>query len=314
MSTAHSNSPNGMARSSFPVPANEPHRLAALHRYRILDTSPQNAYDDLVRLAMRICGTPLGTISLVDETRQWFKSRLGFAAPETPRAHAFCAHTILGTDLLVVPNALEDPRFRDNPLVQGEEQVRFYAGAPLLTAEDDALGALCVLDTVPRDLTAEQQDTLRILSRQVVTHLELRRSLYELEESIEQRRRAEAEEREYARRLRALVQASPLAILTLDPAGNITMWNPAAERLFGWSEAEVLGRRNPIVPPDKLPEFLEHLEVLLDGGAFMQKTITRQRKDGTSLVVTLSAAPLLDEDGRIEGVMAVLAEGGTRTD
>lgn len=314
MPAVRMNSPTGLERSGFPVPPNEPHRLAALRGYRILDTSPQRAYDDLVRLAMRICGTPLGTISLVDETRQWFKSRVGFTTPETPRALAFCAHTILGTDLMVVPNALEDPRFRNNPLVQGEEQVRFYAGAPLLTAEHDALGALCVLDTVPRDLTAEQQDSLRILSRQVVTHLELRRSLYELEESIEQRRRAEAEEREQARKLRALVEASPLAIMTLDPVGNITKWNSAAERLFGWSEAEVLGRRNPIVPPEKSAEFLEHLEVLLDGGAFMQKTISRQRKDGQPILVTLSAAPLLDDDGRIEGVVAVFARAGAGAD
>jgi PAS domain S-box-containing protein len=108
--------------------------------------------------------------------------------------------------------------------------------------------------------------------------LELRRTLYELEETVERRRLAEAEEREQARNLRALVQASPLAIMALDPAGNVTMWNPAAERLFGWGETEVLGRRNPIVSPDKSNEFLEHLEVLLDGGAFMQKTISR-RKD-----------------------------------
>jgi PAS domain S-box-containing protein len=299
-------SPPAPERNRPPSPPHEARRLAALRSYRILDTSPQRSYDDLSRLAAQLCGTPIGMISLIDENRQWFKSRMGIAIAETPRAAAFCAHAILGTDLMVVPDALEDPRFRDNPLVRGEERVRFYAGAPLLTTDRDAIGTLCVLDTVPRDLTPEQQDALRILSRQVMVQLELRRTLYELEETVERRRHAEAEEREQAQNLRALVQASPLAIMTLDPAGSVTMWNPAAERLFGWGEAEVLGRRNPIVPPEKADEFLEHLEVLLDGAAFAEKTVTRQRKDGLHIRVTLSAAPLLDDDGRIKGVMAVL--------
>lgn len=306
MSATRMDPPPGPERSRPPYPPHEARRLAALRSYRILDTSPQRSYDDLSRLAAQLCGAPIGMISLIDESRQWFKSRTGIAAAETPRALAFCAHAILGTDLMVVPDALEDPRFRDNPLVRGEEHVRFYAGAPLLTPDRDAIGTLCVLDTVPRDLIPEQQDALRILSRQVMVQLELRRTLYELEETVERRRHAEAEEREQAQNLRALVQASPLAIMALDPAGSVTMWNPAAERLFGWGEAEVLGRRNPIVPPEKADEFLEHLEVLLDGGAFAQKTVSRQRKDGLNIRVTLSAAPLLDDEGRIKGVMAVL--------
>lgn len=306
MSATRMDPPPGPERSRPPYPPHEARRLAALRSYRILDTSPQRSYDDLSRLAAQLCGAPIGMISLIDESRQWFKSRTGIAAAETPRALAFCAHAILGTDLMVVPDALEDPRFRDNPLVRGEEHVRFYAGAPLLTPDRDAIGTLCVLDTVPRDLIPEQQDALRILSRQVMVQLELRRTLYELEETVERRRHAEAEEREQAQNLRALVQASPLAIMALDPAGSVTMLNPAAERLFGWGEAEVLGRRNPIVPPEKADEFLEHLEVLLDGGAFAQKTVSRQRKDGLNIRVTLSAAPLLDDEGRIKGVMAVL--------
>lgn len=306
MSVAHMNSPPPPDRDRPARPPSESRRLAALKSYRILDTSPQRSYDDLTRLAARICNTPVAMISLVDQDRQWFKSRIGMGLRETPRASAFCAHAILGTDLLVVPDALADARFRDNPLVQGDQHVRFYAGAPLLTPDRDALGTLCVLDTVPRDLTPDQRDSLRTLSHQVMVQLELRRTLYELEESIGRRRQAEAEEREQAQNLRMLVQASPLAILTLDQSGNITTWNPAAERLFGWGEAEVLGKRNPIVPPDKADEFLEHLEVVLDGGAFMQKTVTRQRKDGLHIRVSLSAAPLLDDEGRIKGIMAVL--------
>ena len=114
--------------------------------------------------------------------------------------------------------------------------------------------------------------------------------------------------------LAAVVESSNDAIISKTLEGVITSWNPAAERLFGWSEAEVRGRRNPIVPPEKSAEFLEHLEVLLDGGAFMQKTISRQRKDGQQILVTLSAAPLLDDDGRIEGVVAVFARAGAGAD
>ncbi|MDX2273618.1 MAG: GAF domain-containing protein [Cyanobacteriota bacterium] len=164
-----------------PLPANEPERLAALHSYRILDTPAEAAFDDITRLAADICQTPTALISLVDEDRQWFKSKVGLEASETSRDLAFCAHAILQDDPLVVGDALADPRFADNSLVTDSPNIRFYAGVPITTPQGLAVGTLCVLDYQPRQIEAEQVEKLKALSRQVSAQLELRKSLGELE-------------------------------------------------------------------------------------------------------------------------------------
>jgi anti-sigma regulatory factor (Ser/Thr protein kinase) len=182
--------------------ADEADRLAALRRYRILDTEPEQRFDDLALLASQICGTPMALISLVDRDRQWFKARVGMAAAQTPRDVAFCARAIAQTDLFVVPDALEDDRFRHNPLVLEEPHIRFYAGAPLITADGHALGTLCVLDRKPRGLTAWQRAALDALKRQVVSQLELRRSLDDLALALEARDRAEQDQERLVTELR----------------------------------------------------------------------------------------------------------------
>jgi anti-sigma regulatory factor (Ser/Thr protein kinase) len=165
--------------------SDEAARLKALHKYRILDTEPEQAFDDLTLIASQICGTPIALISLVDENRQWFKSRVGVNVQETPRSVSFCAHAIQQTGIFVVPDALNDARFRDNPLVQGDPHFRFYAGKPLTTPEGHALGTLCVADYQPRTLTQAQKDALEALQRQVEALLELRRNLDELRVALE---------------------------------------------------------------------------------------------------------------------------------
>ena len=184
------------------MPTDEAARLAALRSYRILDSEPERHFDDLTLLASHICGTPMALISLVDADRQWFKSRVGVALTETSRAVSFCAHAIQQPDLFVIPDTVQDARFRDNPHVVGPPFVRFYAGSPLVTPDGHPLGTLCVMDSVPRTLTGEQMDALRALGRQAQGQLELRRNLDELRRALAERDRAEAEQVELVKELR----------------------------------------------------------------------------------------------------------------
>ena len=163
-------------------------RLASLNTLEILDTLPEADFDDLTRLASRICGTPIALVSLVDQSRQWFKSHFGLDASETPRDMAFCAHAILGEQLFLVEDAHRDERFHDNPLVTGDPQVRFYAGMPLKGVSGLNLGTLCVIDRQPRQLTAEQVEALEVIGHQVEAQLMLRLRVRELERREEELR------------------------------------------------------------------------------------------------------------------------------
>ena len=167
-----------------PLPENETERLAALKDFQILDTPSEKAFDDLTRLASYICKTPIAVMTLIDADRQWFKSKVGIDVSETPREIAFCSHAILNEGTMIVPDALEDDRFRDNPAVTAEPHVRFYAGAPLATREGYKLGTLCVVDTVPRELSDGQLAALRALSRTATTQLELRKEIWYLKKKL----------------------------------------------------------------------------------------------------------------------------------
>lgn len=164
---------------------NEVERLKALRQYRILDTDPEQAFDDLTLIASQICGAPIALITLIDEDRQWFKSRIGVEVQETSRSVSFCAHAIQQKGIFTIPDALNDARFSDNPFVKGDPHIRFYAGAPITTQDGAALGTLCVLDYVPRKLTDDQSNALMALKRQVAAQLELRRNIEELRFALE---------------------------------------------------------------------------------------------------------------------------------
>ena len=169
-----------------PLPANESERLAALGRYLILDSEAEKAFDDIVWLVSHICRTPISYISIIDKDRQWFKSQIGLSVTQTPRDIAFCAHAILQTDTMVIPDALQDHRFSDNPLVVSDPHIRFYAGTPLLARDGLPVGTLCAIDHTPRTLDEAQLEALRALGRQVEKLLEYRRSAMELSQTLAQ--------------------------------------------------------------------------------------------------------------------------------
>ncbi len=183
-----------MKASSAPPDATGALRLAALERYAILDTAAEPEFDDIAELAVQICEAPIGLVTLIDQDRQWFKARLGFAPRQTSFSQSICVHALATDDLLVIPDLTQDPRTRDNTLVTGPDRLRFYAGAVLKTPQGIPFGSLCVIDTVPRSggLTDPQRSALKILARQVVTQLELRRALTERDHALAERQRAES--------------------------------------------------------------------------------------------------------------------------
>ncbi|MDB4304243.1 GAF domain-containing protein, partial [Desulfosarcina sp.] len=165
-----------------PIPDNEKERLKSLKSYDILDTPDEEDFNEITRLAARIAKSPIGLISLIDEERQWFKSKVGLNVKETPRNISFCQHAIMQDDIYEIPNALKNELFLNNPLVKGNPDIRFYAGVPLIDPKGFHLGTLCVIDTKPKKLSLEQKEVLKLLAKAVVNHLNLRKHKIELQE------------------------------------------------------------------------------------------------------------------------------------
>ncbi|MBI3202198.1 MAG: PAS domain S-box protein [Myxococcales bacterium] len=310
---------------SAPLPPNEEARLAALAATQLLDTPPEPAFDDATKLAAAICGTPIALVSLVAEDRQWFKARVGLDATETRREISFCAHALLGSELFVVPDARADPRFADNPLVCSTPNARFYAGAPLVTPGGQALGTLCVIDVEPRVLLPWQEAALGILARQVVAQIELRMAVAEAERRNAELRRASLRVPAALRHVEDILDAANFSIISTEPDGTIRSFNRTAERLLGYSAAEVVGKVSPalIHDPrevvDRAAALSRELGRPIEPGfeVFVAKARlgmadesewTYVRKDGSRFPVLLSVTAIRDGDGALTAFLGVAAD------
>lgn len=278
-------------RSSSPPPGSESDRIHALRAYNILDSAAEPVFDSLTELAAKLCGTSMAVLTFLDERRQWFKSRVGIALTETPREIAFCAHTVEEAQLFEVEDAHQDPRFRENPLVREAPQIRFYAGAPLLTDEGRALGSLAVLDPSPKRLSPEQREWLVHLARHAMLQLKLRRVGWESSE-----------------RYRVLAEASPLPIIMVDREQHISLWNSAAEQLFGFLKDDVLGKENPLVPPAERESYDRTLRQVFSGDSVVLRDAQLQKRDGTLVHVDFYAAPVRAVEGEAVGGMAIVED------
>lgn len=297
------------------LPKNEVQRLVALKRYKILDTPPEEIFDDITNLASQICGTPIALITLLDETRQWFKSKLGLEVSETQRDISFCGHAILTEELFEVTNTLEDDRFKDNPLVTNNPNIRFYAGIPLITNEGFGLGTLCVIDTIPRHLTLEQRKALQMLGRQVVSQIEYHLSSLEL--AI-----VNHELTERSIFYDALLQSADESIISTNPDGIITSFSMGAERMLGYRAEELVGKKTPEI----LHDSNEVLKRANDLSIVLGRTIqpgfevfvinarngqsdncewTYICKDGSRIFVNLTVTPMHDNSGALVGFLGV---------
>lgn len=288
---------NGHAGNDDGVTWREADRLSALARYKVMDTPTESEFDDVARLAAQICGTPTALISLLDDQRQWFKAKLGTTLTETPRSSAFCVHALQQSGVMEIRDATADERFADNPLVTGEEGIRFYAGAPIVTPDGFPLGTVCVLDQRPRELDDDQRQALAALARQVAALLELRRTL--------------AQQRADQRRNQQILQSAvDYAIVSMDIAGVVTSWNEGACRILGWSADEMCGQHcDRFFTPEDRENGIPAQEMgnaLREGRGIDERW--HLRKDGERFWANGEMMPLTDEDDHPIGFIKVLRD------
>ena len=280
-----------------PLPPNEDQRLAALMGYQILDTEAEDAFDDLAKLAAYVCGTPIALVSLLDQDRQWFKAKVGLEVSETSRDLAFCAHAILEPGVFQVPDALDDQRFSHNPLVTGEPHIRSYYGVPLVTPEGIPLGTLCVLDRLPKNLTEQQLEALGAIARQVMSQMELRRSLSALAQTSAEREQTETEYRD-------LFENAVEGLYRSTPEGGYLQVNPMMAQILGHgSPAELMASITDIehqlyVRPAQRQRFIRQIKAEGKVSDFEARVYCR---NGGIIWISENARQVYDSEGRTVG-------------
>lgn len=278
------------------IPKNEKQRVKALVEYEVLDTVPEQNFDDLTKIAAQICGVPISLISLVDSSRQWFKSHHGIDATETPRDLAFCAHAINKPDeVLIVNDASKDERFFDNPLAMNEPNVVFYAGAPLVNSKGYALGTLCVIDHEPRTLSDGQKEALQALARQVMSQMEYRKEIHK-------RKRENQFIAKTSDLMELMIESAPTGMLMADEHGSIVLANSLIDELFGYSREELIGSRIETLIPSRFKNDHENYRT----GFFHSpekrsmgsgRELFGLKKDGTEIPIEIGLNPINTPQG-----------------
>jgi PAS domain S-box-containing protein len=268
-----------------PVPHSEGARLRALQQLEILDTEAEDGFDAIVKAAALVCGTPISLVSLVDTDRQWFKASVGLGgATQTPRDGSFCSHAILEDGFFEVPNALEDERFHDNPMVIGAPYIRLYAGAPLILACGAYVGELCVIDSEARALNPHQKQVLLHLAKAASQFMETRRMALKAEQTAAQ--------------FQVLSESSPLGIYATDPAGACTYTNTVWQHIFGMTEAQSLGMGwTTTMHPEDAPNVFARWQACADSGQAFDMEFRIHQPGGALRVVHSTARQTLDGQG-----------------
>ncbi len=297
------------------LPKNELDRLKTLESYQILDTTSEEEFDNLTKLAAEICDTPISLITFLDESRQWFKSTYGISEKQTPRDISFCGHAILDSEIFEVEDALLDNRFKDNPLVTADPNIRFYAGIPLETSNGSHLGTLCVIDSQPRKLNLTQRKSLYRIAKQVVSLLEHRKALIEiatLSKALEESHIFHD----------TLLNSADETIVSTTTDGIITTFNRGAEEMLGYAAEEVIGRFTPAIfhDADEVESYAKELSLQigtpvepsfevfvlkarLEGADSRRWTYIH--KDGSRITVNLSITPILDYENTLVGYLGI---------
>lgn len=288
-----------MVEINAPVPENEKDRLKALERYKIMDTLPEQEFEDIAKLASYICNVPIAHVSFIDEERQWFKAKVGMDAYDMPREETFCQHTIMQNELLVTPNALYHETFKHNPHVSGDFHIRFYAGIPLTTPDGYNIGTLCVVDTEPGNLTDEQRLAMSTLAKHVMAQLELRVKNSDL--NTEVKRLAEKELEAVTQELKsyklALDKTSGVIVFGTD--GIISFANENSAEICRDKDIKLIGKHiSEINACYEDKTFLNEMWEDISKGEVWKKEIISNAENGNIYWTDILVVPIKNEEGK----------------